>query len=121
MQDEVKEVAHGHAHAHSHGHSHGHGHEHGPIDPDLAESRQGVRGLLISLPVLGVTAVLQAAVVALTGSVALLADTIHNVGDALTAVPLAIAFVLSRRPATTRFPYGLGRSEDLAGLAIVLL
>lgn len=100
-------------------HGHGHGHTHGPVDPDLAESRAGVRVLLISFIVLGVTALAQVVVVLLTGSVALLADTVHNVGDALTAVPLAIAFVLARRPPSRRFPSGLGRTEDLAGLAIV--
>jgi cation diffusion facilitator family transporter len=67
------------------------------------------------------TAALQAGVVWISGSVALLADTIHNVGDAATAIPLGIAFWLARRGATRRFTYGLGRAEDLAGLAIVLI
>ena len=75
-----------------------------------------MRAVLISLAVLGVTALLQAAVVVLSGSVALLADTVHNLSDALTAVPLWIAFSLARRPASRRFTYGLGRVEDLAGL-----
>lgn len=94
-------------------------HAHGGVDPEVLESRQGVRTLAISLAVLGATALAQAVVVALTGSVALLADTIHNFGDALTAVPLGAAFILARRPPSPRFPYGLKRTEDLAGLAIV--
>ena len=68
-----------------------------------------------------VTALLQVVIVAFTGSVALLADTIHNFGDALTAIPLWAAFALSRRPPTRRFTYGYGRAEDLAGLAIILM
>lgn len=79
-----------------------------------------MRALWVSLAVLGVTALAQAAVVAVSGSVALLGDTVHNAADALTAVPLGIAFVVGRRAATRRFTYGYGRAEDLAGLAIVL-
>jgi cation diffusion facilitator family transporter len=90
------------------------------VDPALESSARGIRTLWISLAVLGVTAVAQAAVVAVSGSVALLGDTVHNAADALTAVPLGIAFVLGRRAATRRFTYGYGRAEDLAGLAIVL-
>ncbi|WP_055610812.1 cation diffusion facilitator family transporter [Streptomyces phaeochromogenes] len=90
------------------------------VDPALEASARGIRTLWISLAVLGVTAVAQAAVVAVSGSVALLGDTVHNAADALTAVPLGIAFVLGRRAATRRFTYGYGRAEDLAGLAIVL-
>lgn len=110
-----------HSHAHAHAHSHAHAHEHGLIDADLAESREGVRVLMISLVLLGITAIAQAVVVYYTSSVALLADTVHNFGDALTAIPLAIAFVLSRRPPSQRFPHGLGRTEDLAGVMIVVL
>ena len=80
----------------------------------------GLRALWISLAVLGATAVLQAVVVVLSGSVALLGDTLHNVADALTAVPLGIAFVLGRRPPTRRYTYGFGRAEDLAGIVIVV-
>jgi len=76
--------------------------------------------LKISLAGLAVTAVIQVVVVVLSGSVALLADTIHNFADALTALPLGLAFWLSRRPATKRYTYGYGRSEDLAGIFIVL-
>jgi len=78
-----------------------------------------MRALLVSLVVLGVTAAFQAVVVVLSGSVALLADTVHNVGDALTAVPLAVAFLLLRRGRTRRLTYGYGRAEDFAGLAVV--
>lgn len=81
----------------------------------------GRRALVISLVVLGVTAVLQITVAVASASVALLGDAVHNVADALTALPLFLAFALSRRPASKRFTYGLGRSEDLAGLVIVLV
>ena len=74
-----------------------------------------------SLAVLGITAAFQVVIVVISGSVALLADTIHNFGDALTALPLGAAFILARRPASRRFPYGMHRSEDLAGLVIVAL
>ncbi|WP_128377302.1 cation diffusion facilitator family transporter [Streptomyces cavernae] len=90
------------------------------VDRALESSARGMRALWISLGVLGLTAAVQAGVVVLSGSVALLGDTVHNAADALTAVPLAIAFVLGRRAATRRFTYGYGRAEDLAGIAIVL-
>jgi cation diffusion facilitator family transporter len=80
-----------------------------------------MRALVISLIALGVTAALQLAITAVSGSVALLADTIHNFSDALTAVPLAVAFWLGRRPATRRYTYGYGRAEDLAGVFIVAM
>jgi len=126
---------HDHDHPHSHEHEHPTGlkgfvlsifrpHSHDAadsIDSALESSREGVRALKISLLVLLVTALAQLLVVMLTGSVALLADTIHNFSDALTAVPLWIAFVLVRRPPTKRFTYGLGRVEDVAGLFIVLM
>ncbi|WP_243718811.1 cation diffusion facilitator family transporter [Actinomadura sp. 7K534] len=86
----------------------------------METSAQGMRALWISLAGLGATTVLQAVVVAFTGSVALLGDTLHNAADALTAVPLGIAFVLGRRPPTRRYTYGYGRAEDLAGVVIVL-
>ncbi|MFG2583924.1 cation diffusion facilitator family transporter [Streptomyces malaysiensis] len=90
------------------------------VDSALESSAEGMRALWLSLGVLGATAVLQAAVVLLSGSVALLGDTVHNAADALTALPLAVAFVLGRRAATRRFTYGYGRAEDLAGIVIVL-
>jgi cation diffusion facilitator family transporter len=88
--------------------THGHGHSHGLVDESIKRSREGLRAVGISLAVLGVAAAVQALIFALTGSVALLADLIHNVGDALTAVPLGIAFLL-RSP----------RAERWAGLAVV--
>ncbi|WP_327595820.1 cation diffusion facilitator family transporter [Streptomyces chartreusis] len=90
------------------------------LDSALESSARGMRALWVSLAVLGVTALAQAVVVVASGSVALLGDTVHNTADALTAVPLGIAFVLGRRTATRRFTYGYGRAEDLAGIAIVL-
>jgi Co/Zn/Cd efflux system component len=99
----------GHQHEHEH-HDHGeHGHSHGLVDPSIVRSRAGVKAVSLSFGVLGAAALAQAAILVLTGSVALLADLIHNVGDALTAVPLAIAFFLRSC-----------RGEKLAGLAVVL-
>jgi cation diffusion facilitator family transporter len=134
-------------HAHSHGHSHGHGH--GParsggwswaivrqlrhlmaphahdssekVDRAMESSREGMRALWISLAALGATALAQAAVVVMSGSVALLGDTLHNFADALTAVPLGLAFMVGRRAATRRYTYGFGRAEDLAGIVIVVV
>lgn len=80
-----------------------------------------MRTLWTSLVVLGLAALIQVAAVVLSGSVALLGDTIHNMADALTAIPLAVAFQLGHRPATRRFTYGYGRAEDLAGIAVVLV
>ena len=101
---------------------HEHRHEHfGTIDSALLATAQGVRATWISLALLAATAVAQGIVVILTGSVALLADTIHNFTDALTAIPLLIAFRLCRRPANHRYTYGYHRAEDLAGLAIVAM
>lgn len=124
---------HGHWHGHGHGHSHSHNarrwwrevftpHSHDAadsVDSALESSAGGIRAVKISLTALGITAAVQAVVVYLTGSVALLADTIHNVSDALTAVPLWLAFVFGRRAASRRYTYGYGRAEDLAGVFIV--
>jgi cation diffusion facilitator family transporter len=107
-----------------HGHGHGHGHSHDPagsVDSALESSAAGIRALWTSLVVLLATALAQAVVVVVSGSTALLADTIHNLADALTAVPLWIAFVLGRRAATRRYTYGYGRAEDLAGVFVVLV
>jgi cation diffusion facilitator family transporter len=124
---------HGHGHAQAGKHATGlvrrarnllapHTHDAGDVvDSELEASQRGVRTLVISFAGLGITALLQAAVVLLSGSVALLGDTLHNFADALTAIPLAIAFTLGRRIATRRFTYGYGRAEDLAGLFVVLL
>jgi len=104
----------------AHGHGAGHDHAHGIIDPSVAATAIGLRAVTWSFLVLLATALLQAAVVILSGSVALLADTIHNFGDAATAIPLAVAFLFARRPISRRFTFGFGRVEDLAGLAVVL-
>lgn len=127
----------GHNHVHGHDHEHGHRHHRGfkgwlmelfvphthdaadSIDDAMEASTEGIRALKISLFVLLATTVLQFAVVLFSGSVALLADTIHNFSDALTAVPLWVAFILGRKAATRRYTYGFGRAEDLAGLFIV--
>ena len=89
-------------------------------DSALESSQAGMRALWISLLILGVTAALQAVVAVWSGSVALLGDTLHNVADALTAVPLGIAFLIGRRAANRRYTYGYGRAEDIAGIIIVL-
>ena len=106
---------------HSHGDDHSHGHSHGVIDATIATTDQGIWAIKWSAIVLLATAALQIAVVLISGSVALLADTIHNLADATTAIPLWIAFVLVRRKPTATFTFGLGRVEDLAGILIVLI
>jgi cation diffusion facilitator family transporter len=98
-----------------------HGHQHGVIDPKITSTERGKWAVKWSFALLMVTALLQVVVVAFSGSVALLADTLHNLGDAFTALPLWIAFSLVRRKPTRRFTYGLGRLEDLAGVFIVLV
>ena len=108
-------------HSRKHGDDHAHGHSHGVIDPTIATTDQGIWAIKWSAIILLVTAALQIAVVILSGSVALLADTIHNLADATTAIPLWIAFILVRRKPTATFTYGLGRVEDLAGISIVLI
>ncbi len=95
-------------------------HTHGVIDPSVFTTQRGIWAIKWSFFGLLVTAFFQAIIVFLSGSVALLADTIHNIGDAATAVPLWIAFTLARRKPSNRFTYGYGRVEDLAGVAIVL-
>ena len=128
---------------HDHGDAHGHHHDDaGPskslwariaglvsthshdtadrVDPAMKADRRGMKAVVVSLIGLGLTAGLQAIVVVVSGSVALLGDTMHNAADALTAVPLAIAFTIGRRAASRRYTYGFGRAEDLAGVVIVL-
>ncbi|WP_082049817.1 cation diffusion facilitator family transporter [Arthrobacter sp. SPG23] len=140
---------HGHGHAHAHGdhahehgdHEHAHDHDHptglkgwlhelfvphshdsaDSIDTALETSAQGIRAVKVSLLGLGATSVFQLIIVLVSGSVALLADTVHNFSDALTAVPLWIAFLLGRRPGTRTYTHGFGRAEDLAGLFIVAM
>lgn len=131
------------AHGDDHGHDHGPGghggwwagvwhkvshvarpHSHDStdkVDRELETSREGVRTVWLSFAALMATAAIQAVVVVISGSVALLGDTLHNLADALTAVPLAIAFVVGRRAANRRYSYGYGRAEDLAGIAVVTL
>lgn len=99
---------------------HSHGHQTAALDPNLATDR-GVWALKVSLVALIVTALFQVVIVAISGSVALLADTIHNFSDALTAIPLGLAFWLSRRARNNRYTYGYGRAEDIAGVIIVLM
>lgn len=130
---------------HEHGHGHGHGHGHATslpgriahllgdvlgshshdtteqVDDVLEATSEGRRALYLSLVILLVTAVLQGAVVAVSGSVALLGDTLHNLADALTAIPLLVAFRLGLRAANDRFTYGYGRAEDLAGIFVVAM
>src|SRR3954463_2596748 len=98
-----------HEHDHGHGHSHGeHGHSHGLVDRSILRSHGGLKAVGWSLAILGLAAVAQLLIFVLTSSVALLADLIHNFGDALTAVPLAIAFYLRSL-----------RGEKIAGLFVV--
>jgi len=104
---------------HTHNHHEHHPHTHGAIAPEILTSERGIWAVKWSFVGLLITALLQLGVVLLSGSVALLADTIHNLGDAATAVPLWIAFVLGQRKPDRRFTYGYRRVEDLAGVAIV--
>jgi cation diffusion facilitator family transporter len=106
---------------HGHDNHSPHGHTHGVIDATIATTDRGIRAIKWSFGILAVTAVLQIGVVAISGSVALFADTIHNVADATTAIPLWIAFMLARRKPSKTFTYGLGRAEDLAGVIIVAI
>jgi cation diffusion facilitator family transporter len=99
---------------------HSHGHQQAALDPNLATDR-GIWALKISFVALMVTAIFQVVIVVISGSIALLADTIHNFSDALTAIPLGLAFWLSRRARNTRYTYGYGRAEDIAGVIIVLM
>src|SRR5215207_9882310 len=109
-------------HRHDHHHDHeDHGHTHGAVDPSIATSERGIWAVKWSFFVLFATALVQIVVVVLSGSVALLSDTIHNFGDAATAIPLWIAFALGRLGASRRFPFGYGRVEDLAGVVVVLI
>ena len=143
MSDQDPSVGHGHGHgpAHDGSHEHDHGsdgrrtlrdrlshvlrpHSHDAadsLDDALESSAQGIRAVKISLVALGATSLAQLGVVAISGSVALLADTIHNFSDALTALPLWLAFAIGRRAPTRRYTYGYGRAEDLAGLFVVAM
>ena len=137
--DDAHEHLDGVAHDHDHDHDHdrgllertrhalsevfgGHSHDAADqIDDTLEADVAGRRALFISFTGLALTALIQGAVVVLSGSVALLGDTLHNVADALTAVPLLVAFTLARRPPNKRFTYGYGRAEDLAGIFVIAM
>lgn len=121
--DQGLSFAHGHSHGHGHGHAHGHGddhgHTHGVIDPTIASTEKGLWAIKWSFVILMITTLIQIVIVYYTSSVALLADTVHNFGDAATAIPLGIAFLFARKAASKTFNYGLNRVEDLAGVVIV--
>jgi cation diffusion facilitator family transporter len=120
-----------HHHDHEHGHAHGirgiaaqliapHSHDTADsVDTALESSAIGIRAVKISLIGLGATAAVQVGIAIVSGSIALAADTIHNFSDALTAVPLWVAFALGGRAATRRYTYGYGRAEDIAGLFVI--
>lgn len=121
----------GHHHAHPSGlwgwistvfHLHGHSHQHNALVTDnaFAANEEGIRAVWIALAALATTSVIQIVIYWLSGSIALFADTVHNIGDGLNSVPLLIAFYLARRAATRRYTYGFGRAEDVAGIFIVL-
>ena len=107
--EHAHDAPHAHGHDHTHEHGHGHGHSHGLVDPSIKRSREGLRAVALALAVLSLTAALQVVVFIASGSVALLADLIHNIGDAATAIPLGIAFLLRSELAERR-----------AGLFVVL-
>ena len=122
-----------HSHEHRHGQEHATGlkgivlgifapHSHDAadsIDTALQSSQRGIRAVKISFVALLITSALQLVVILMSGSIALVADAIHNFSDALTAIPLFLAFRLARRPPTRRYTYGYGRAEDLAGLFVI--
>jgi cation diffusion facilitator family transporter len=128
------QLHHDHDHGHNHDHDtlweviagalhlpgHGHAHERPSHTDPLYNNELGIRTVKWALVALGLTTVLQIVIYVMSGSVALLADTVHNLGDALNSVPLLIAFILARRAATRRYTYGYGRAEDIAGLLIVV-
>lgn len=107
-ENEHGEHHHGEGHHGDHHHGDGHGHSHGLVDESIKRSREGIRAVSLSLAVLGLAAIAQTVIFVASGSIALLADLIHNYGDALTAVPLGIAFALRSQVA-----------EQRAGLAVV--
>jgi len=108
-------------HDHSHEDAKVHDHTHGVTDPLILTTERGIWAVKWSFVGLILTAVLQVGIVYISGSVALFADTIHNIGDAATAVPLWFAFQLARRKPSKHFTYGYGRVEDLAGVSIILM
>ena len=129
MQEHQGESPHEHDHDHNHNHNHdehehdekGHGHEHGKVDADLYGNRAGLRAVKISTAGMLLVAVIQFAIAWIGGSAGLFADALHNFGDVFTTIALWIAFVISNRAANQRYTYGYYRSEDLAGIFIVLV
>src|SRR5260221_4705198 len=133
--DHSHDAADNHDYAHSHAHDNGflatlregipflHGHSHGELNLDnaLETSERGISALKVSLAILAITALIQIGIYAISGSAGLLADTIHNFSDALTAIPLGLAFLLTRRAANRRYTYGYGRAAELSGSRIVLI
>ena len=128
-----------HSHSHDHDHNHisnnqswwdriaaifhfGHSHNQNNLAPDQAflDNEEGIRTVWLALATLTVTSVLQIVIVLWSGSIALFADTVHNIGDGLNSIPLLIAFYLARRAATRRYTYGFAKAEDVAGIFIVL-
>lgn len=140
MSDKANDHAHSHGHHHDHDHSHtshdqslwsriaavfhlaGHSHHHGELASDQAfiDNEAGIRTVWLALTALTLTAILQIVIIAWSGSIALFADTVHNIGDGLNSIPLLIAFYLARRAATRRYTYGFAKAEDIAGIFIVL-
>jgi cation diffusion facilitator family transporter len=127
------EHAHDHGIEHDHVHQTGirgwlegllrpHSHDHSDLvaDQAFADNQAGIRTVWLALAALTITSILQLAIVFASGSVALLADTAHNIGDGLNSIPLLIAFYLARKAVTRRYTYGFGRAEDIAGIFIVL-
>lgn len=135
-QDHNHDDSHGHSHDHHNtgiistigaalhlpgfGHDHDHGYTELAADNALRDNKLGIRTVWLALLVLAITTVLQIIIYFASNSVALLADTVHNLGDALNSIPLLIAFYLARRAATRRYTYGFGRAEDVAGILIVI-
>jgi len=135
--DHNQDYDHDHPHDHNQDHDHvhhsgirgwfdhllqPHNHDHSDLAADraFADNQDGIRTVWLALAALTITSILQLAIVFASGSVALLADTAHNIGDGLNSIPLLIAFYLARRVATRRYTYGYGRAEDIAGIFIVL-
>lgn len=138
MSDDTQQHPHPHSHPHNHNHTseyqsswsrlaaifhiRGHDHRHDDLTSDKAflDDQEGIRTVWLALAALLVTALLQIIIVLWSGSVALFADTVHNLGDSLNSIPLLIAFYLARRAATRRYTYGFAKAEDVAGVFIVL-
>ncbi len=120
--DDHDHEEHDHDHEHGHGHGgHGHGHEHGAVNAELYSNEVGLRAVQISTAGMLLVSLIQFGIAAYGGSAGLFADALHNLGDVFTTVALWIAFALSRRAANQRYTYGYYRSEDLAGIFIVLV